>query len=517
MAIIKALNIFEDLFRPISLRNGNYFCQVQGVYDEQTYNDFLALVDSKTQETEEQTALIPLPLPIPTDRMLIDSISEQLPTMVIGHYEQDDISLAAALDMNKALLAALDVVLPYACSREGFKNTNIRDNFIVKMLIWVNLYAQNWHITKLETPKFVCYGDLKKHEAYFLMILAIAGIDVVHLSPQISVVMENVDGEGLAQIINSGNNSEVLPLKMRIEKGVAIERVTTTAKKATKELEELLYQGTGIFRPWQFADGDTNPVLMDAAYEDIAAYWNAPARLRTGFKTTGRTVYIPVFFTKLSGAHADRQEYFQMIDQLRSSKNCYFTQSSNLAKSGLDQQAVFSLAFCLNSDKSINRQALKEHKLYQSMLPYRDSMQSFVLNKLDALFTSYDEHYFRFPLTDKERVLLMAAVFTADEQILSLIEGYDFTADIPKLVFYFNNREVFDPVDALLVAFFHLMGMDIVILSPNGGNNIELVIDKAFVNFIQLQEYVQDLPLPTHNVGSGNTKKSLLQRLFSLK
>ena len=90
MTIIKAMNIYEDLFRPVSLRNGNYFYQMQGIYDEQAYNDFLALVSSKTSDAEEQITLAALPLPVPTDRLLIDSILEQLPTMTIGQYQNDD-------------------------------------------------------------------------------------------------------------------------------------------------------------------------------------------------------------------------------------------------------------------------------------------------------------------------------------------------------------------------------------------------------------------------------------------
>ena len=152
------------------------------------------------------------------------------------------------------------------------------------------------------------------------------------------------------------------------------------------------------------------------------------------------------------------------------------------------------------------------------MLPYRDSMQKFILDKLDELFTAYDDNYFLFPLTDKERVLLMAAVFTADQKLLQLIEVYDFPSDIPKLIFYLNSRETFDVVDALLVGLLHLMGLDIIILSPNGGNNIELSIAKQFINTVQLEEFVQDLPLDeTAAVDKGNGKKSLLQRLFSLK
>ena len=291
-----------------------------------------------------------------------------------------------------------------------------------------------------------------------------------------------------------------------------------TRSIATQELEEILYQGTGIFRPWQFAEGTTNPILLEAAYEDLSAYWNEPARLRTGFKTTSQTVSVPVFFVKLNGVHHDHQTYFQLIQTLRQSKYHYFTQTTHIARLPEDQQAIFSLAFCLKADKTIDREALKSHKLYKPMLPYRDSMQKFILDKLDELFTAYDDNYFLFPLTDKERVLLMAAVFTADQKLLQLIEVYDFPSDIPKLIFYLNSRETFDVVDALLVGLLHLMGLDIIILSPNGGNNIELSIAKQFINTVQLEEFVQDLPLDeTAAVDKGNGKKSLLQRLFSLK
>lgn len=515
MTIIKAMNIYEDLFRPVSLRNGNYFYQMQGIYDEQVYNDFLALVSSKTSDAEEQITLAALPLPVPTDRLLIDSILEQLPTMTIGQYQNDDLSLAALPQTNNALLKALDIVIAYAISQEHFSNANIRDNFIVKLLIWVNQYAQNWTISRLKTPKFVCYGSLKKHEAYFLMVLAIAGVDVIQLSPLNSTVLETVDKEKLAQIVTSGQEGQLKPLAERIEDGVAVERVTTTAKRATQELEEILYQGTGIFRPWQFANGDTSPILMEAAYEDLAAYWNEPARLRTGFKTTSQSVYVPVFFVKLNGVHRDRQAYFQLIHQLRQSKYHYFSQTTHLAHLPEDSQAIFSLAFCLNADKTINREALKNHKLYQPMLPYRDSMQHFILNKLDELFTAYDENYFLFPLTDKERVLLMAAVFAADQDLLRLIEVYDFPSDIPKLIMYLDNRETFEVVDALLIGLIHLMGMDIILLSPNGGNNIELVIDKQFINTVQLEEFVQELPLVESETSEKGVRKSLFHRLFS--
>ena len=81
---------------------------------------------------------------------------------------------------------------------------------------------------------------------------------------------------------------------------------------------------------------------------------------------------------------------------------------------------------------------------------------------------------------------------------------------------YLDNRETFEVVDALLVGLMHLMGMDIILLSPNGGNNIELVIDKQFINTVQLEEFVQELPLLESGTSSERgAKKSLLHRLFS--
>lgn len=514
MTIIKSLNIFEDVFRPVTLRNGNYFCQLHGIGDEETYNDFLALAASKAEKPAEQTVLLALPLALPTNQLLIDSITEQLPSMAIGDFVHEELTLVNHPETNHAFLMALDIVIPFAIGQERFSSESIRENFIAKLMIWLNQYAGDWQISRTERPRFLCYGPLKKHEAYFLLILAIAGADVVHLSPQPQTVLEMIDTQKLAQILTIGSAGKPLPLKERIAAGVAIEKVTTSAKRATNELDTLLYQGTGMFRPWQFSGGTTSPVFLDAAFEDIETYWNEPARLRTGFKTTGKTVYTPVFFTKLSGVHNDRATYFAFLQRLRSSKLCYFSETTQFPVQMPDQQAVFSLAFCLNEDKTINREAVQKHRLYQPLLTFRNDMQTFLLDKLDELFLRYDAHYFRFPLTDKERVQVIAALFSADSCLLNLIEAYDFPAEIPKLIFYLNGRDIFALHDGLLLGLFHLMGFDIIIFSPNGANNVELVIEEEFINTIRLEEFVQDLPIqtaPQH----AEQKKSLFQRIFS--
>ena len=96
--------------------------------------------------------------------------------------------------------------------------------------------------------------------------------------------------------------------------------------------------------------------------------------------------------------------------------------------------------------------------------------------------------------------------------MLNLIEAYDFTGDIPKAIFYLKDREILGKDDALLLGFLNLVGFDIVILSPNGANNIELVIEDAFINIIKLEEFVQNLPLVDEK--RTEEKRSFLQRIF---
>lgn len=510
--IIKAVNIFEDLYRPATLRNGNYFYQLQGIDNEQSYNDFLALADKKSKESSEMLILKEFPLTAPNNRVLIESILEQLPLMVIGQYAQEDLLLVEDSKLNQALKEAFDIVLPFALAKERFASESIRDNFIVKLFIWANQYLNGLHLSHTEIPKCIFYGKPKKHEVYFMLLLAITGLDVVSLSPNIEPLLSKIDSEKLAQIIIVGQANSEKTLQERINAGVAIEKITTSAKRATDELEDILYNGTGMFRPWQFADGSTHAVLLDAAYEDVEAFWSAQARMRTGFKVVGKTVYTPVFFTKILGVNRDHDAYFAFVDKLCQAKSVYFTQDVHIAPTIDNQQALYSLAFCLKADKTIDREALKKHEFYNAIQTYRSEMQNFVLDKLDEFFRECEQGYFKFKITDKERIQLIAAILKAPPEILNLLEGYDYPHDIPKVVFYLNGRQIFEKDDALLLGFLNRAGFDLVILSPNGANNIELVIEESFVNVIKLEEFVQDLPLKKQSKAEG--KKTLLQRIF---
>lgn len=478
----------------------------------------MALIHSKLSEPHKGI-IFDREIPKPSDRLLIDSILNELTHMKIGAFANEAINLTASETLNHKIKEALDFIIALAIQKEGFSNDTIRNNFIAKLMIWCSIYIDELDFSDKEPPKCLFYGSIKKHECYFLMLLASIGIDVLYFNPTGDTTLDTLDDHSLCQKVILGPIlPQDTPLMDLVAKGVVIEKVTTFARKATTELEQTLYKDTGIYKPWQFSDGTTRPLMMDSVIEDTLTYWNEPARLRPGFKTSNKTVYTPIFFSKISGVYKDHQAYFDLVEKLKSADKCVFYettqltcvsykqtrsiqyhniqgQSTPLNTAQYNQQDLYSLAFCLNPDKTINRSTIKEHVLYKKLLTLRGEIQEFILTKLEEVFSPSNTAFFQFPITDKERLRLMAAIFTAEDRLLNLIDSYDFTADVPKVILYLNGRDTFHTDDAMLLGLLRTIGLDIIILSPNGANNIELVISDKFINQIKLEEFVYDLPL----------------------
>ena len=63
----------------------------------------------------------------------------------------------------------------------------------------------------------------------------------------------------------------------------------------------------------------------------------------------------------------------------------------------------------------------------------------------------------------------------------------------------------------MLLGLLRQIGFDIILLAPNGANNIELVISDKFINQVKLEQFVYDLEL---KAPSKAKKGSFFSRLF---
>ncbi|GAA0328592.1 YceG family protein [Bacillus carboniphilus] len=66
------------------------------------------------------------------------------------------------------------------------QSQSTRKNFTIKFLIWMNRYLKELfdRITDNSIPKVIYYGDIKKHEQYFLLFLSKMGCDVLYMNPK---------------------------------------------------------------------------------------------------------------------------------------------------------------------------------------------------------------------------------------------------------------------------------------------------------------------------------------------
>ncbi|HCL4480075.1 TPA: hypothetical protein N2D99_002143 [Clostridium botulinum] len=511
--IIESNNIIKDIFKIQAERNieeskySTYFCRYVGLIDEASYNNSLALLDKKLKE-KGNYLLFTHSIPMPYNQDLVISIMNELIKVNVNNLQNEDIILLENNEANERLKKAFDKIIPIAIKNEKFQNENVALNFVTKLMIWVNEYVNSIKWTVEDTPKCIFYGSIKRHEVYFLMILALIGFDVLYINASEDNLFNDIDMGKLSYSVVNPLRTSIIDYNERISKGIVAESVTTIGKKATKEIEkELFSDGTGMFKPWQFIDGNTKAITINSTLEEILIYWTEPSKLRPGFKVEGDCVIVPNFLAKVSGVNSDINEYHKFVNKLRKSKYTLFHEGVDLSYAKYSNQELYSLGFCLYGNGDLNYDEIKKHKLYK-FKSLRPNLQEFILNKIDETLRSKIMYIEEINTEDRLRCLM--TVLTIDDRLLTLIENFDFTGYVPKLVLYINDRSNFDRDNVLLLAFLNRIGFDIVVFTPCGASNIENHITGGVINYYRLEEVAFELELKE----VADKKKSFFQKLF---
>lgn len=494
--------------------------------DDSSYNDTLALFHHKLKQLTGRHLIFTSSL-----NKVSDSTQKGL---IENELLQIPLPLTASITHNQVFTEALRLTLDLAQRNAASQNAIDCNELKKELFLWSKTYISTIDFgNSSDMPKCMYYGDLTLSEAYFLILLAFIGFDVIYFNPCGNTLLESIDQDNMSQVIILGMPSPVMiAFEERISKGVAIDKVTTYAKQAMNELNDHLYGDCGIYRPWQFAHGTTSPVIMDAVIEDTLTYWAEPATLRPGFKTAGDIVYTPVFFNKISGVYKDRTAYYNLVQKLKNAPLIVFMENLNLCSTDFtsfsymqskainyhnvgatatefNSRDLLSLKPCLNADGTINSQSFKSHALFSRWSHLRLETIHFLIGKLNEFLTGTKSSLFTFPFNETEKLTLIAATLNMDKAILGLIDRYDFTTQIPKLVLYLNGTVPCDVKTALLLGFLHICGLDIVIFSPNGTSNINAMIAPRFISDIKLEELVNDFGI------QSPPKKSFFDRLFN--
>jgi hypothetical protein len=385
-------------------------------------------------------------------------------------------------------------------------NQTVVLNYGNKLVTWLYrcTQARKYAVKYEDIPVILYYGDISQSEMYFLGFMSRCGFDVIYITPNrkmLSTVTEkNLDGRmqvfELPETKDSGNYPDK-PIKMK---------VATVAYSAERELDTMLYGGdTGIYRSFQFPN--SRSVTLKTTYEEIGILWRQEARFRTGFSTSGNLVSVPNIFAKISGVTDGKAgDYWEEIRNRLTPETILYVKKSGGEKSGSTDLSAYR-PFYRNG--KIDTEKLKASTLNKySYLP--DRTQDMLFYKLQE---AADCGFLKLS-GDNLMCSVLHFGLNLDKETLRLVQGFDFTKQLPKLVVIDAVEETFTLEECIRLVLCNLIGFDVLVYTPTGYKNIETFVNpQAFEEHI-MNEFLYNLEVPKFKIPTEDKSGGFFGKLF---
>jgi len=377
-------------------------------------------------------------------------------------------------------------------------------NHAVRLACWLQRYAKLFIPGLIGyPPALVYYGPIREAVVALLWTLAQAGVDVLYVSP------DKTQKQEFAR--------HYLPhdwLVVELEKSLTCEpfpereerlRAGTTAYNASRELDRLLYNDTGLYRDHQFTR--CQPVTLRTTFDEVWQLWPEEAQFRPSFHAENGTVYVPNLFAKINGVDkGDESLLWERVRGMVSEDVHIITTLPFLAPGNL--KISMEQACGLLRGGRLNIPAIKSSRLYKySYMP--DAAQDFILEKIQALL---DYCMILNGGSDLPAVTL-SVLLELDKELLWKIQNFDFTRAVPKVLIVDVTENVFSLRECILLAFLNLAGFDIVVFTPTGYKNLESHINPDCYDSLTVGKFRFGLTIPNLRARSKGAG-SLLGRLF---
>ncbi len=482
----------------------NSFIRINGVLDKLTYANELYQFHLKLKNTGRRLVIVNERI----ERPSMDEITAihrssyaKLDQLVLDL--QSNIKYTASIELQRMMVKAfVDVIL--AESKKAGSSLNKLTNKAVYLLSWLRRYQEGlfsgWK--EPETGCFIYMGGCRdENEALFLRMLARMPVDVLILCPNLeqkccltdSTLYEIHYSESLAMRTFPQENADV--------------HIGTAAYHAERELDDLMYRDSGIYRSNQYEKA--NALILQTMYEEIKILWNEEVKYRPNFGTMGDVVNIPVIFAKVSGVKdADVSGYWRSVRELVNEDTFVIKKAPLIEPASANPMKAYAPEFLKNG--RLMKAKIKSHPSY----PYgflREEMQDYILDKLQALI---DQKLIRGTFENGTEYAIVAAVLNLPKELVRLIQKFDFTKKNPKCVYIHTTEEMISLEDTILMAFLNLAGFDVVFFVPTGYQNVEKYFNRKIMDEHQIGEYVYDLRVPNLEGFSGGTRQRWRDRIF---
>ncbi|MEK4027613.1 YceG family protein [Pseudobacillus sp. FSL P4-0506] len=412
-------------------------------------------------------------------------------------------------DFNRLVRSALiDVFSLFQANHAGsFSHPEFRRVFL-DIVKWIWNHLDPWvKETPIEqdVPHVIWYGDMSKSQVYFLYYLILLGMDVVILHPEGKDDFREVDPE------NKWTVRADYPSTMKMQPFPEEEpkRQGTVAYRASKEIEQVLnHEGSAFYKPWQFRNHLPVSVILKTTYDEVFLLAKEKAFIRPGFSADAEEVKIPNLFAKISGVSKNRKEYWENMSRLTSCSNALTIRNFPYKQEGKANNQ-FHYRHALNKEGLLDPKKMIESNWWQYG-QLHDGLQMGIAAAISRMCAHPKLKPFSGEAEEDVQLYLFTQSITIPQEILNLLQTFDYSQDIPKIILYNNEKNGdLSRADAALLLMLSEFGLDIILYNPPGHNDLERFIDKQYFDHHLLEDMVFDLPF-----NNGKKDHSIFSRIL---
>jgi hypothetical protein len=282
--------------------------------------------------------------------------------------------------------------------------------------------------------------------------------------------------------------------------------IGTAAYHAERDLDDIMYNDSGIFRNQQF--NKANTIKLQTMDREIKILWDNDLKFRPNFSTIDGVVNMPVIFSKMSGVKDNNiDEYWISIKQLMTPETIVIDKAHFIKSNSPNPIKMYATEFFKNGKLQRNR--IKNHQCYQYGF-LREEMQEHILDKLEMLI---EQRLIKGTFENGTEYTIISVALNLPKDVTRLIQKFDFTKKNPKLLYINVTESLISLEDSIYVAFLNLLGFDIVFFVPTGYNT-ESYFNRKLMEEHQLGEYVYDLRIPDWNTVPLTAQKNWRDKFF---
>ncbi len=503
-------NIFDDIEKMPSARGNddrffyNVFCRITGVEDKLTYQNELYKLYIELKNAKRKTVVADNVIDVPTveEINLIKRNSYTSAGRMIWDLSSN-IDFSYNAELNQIIKKAFVDILTEE-GRNKDENINRLTNKAVYILCWIKRYYPllfaNWKMPEIAVF-FYMGGCKNKNEALFCKFLSRLPVDVVIFNPNLNQKC-CLEDDLLYEIHNEFSMSVAKYPQENAEL-----RVETAAYQAERELDDLMYKDSGLYRNQQYTKA--NAVVLKTAYEEIPVWWNEELKYRPNFSTVDDVVNMPVIFSKISGVkNGSLPIYWAGIKELITSDTTVIKKVPSITSISPNPLKQFATEFYRNG--RLQKTKIKQHKAYKYGF-LRETMQDYILEKLQFLI---DQRIIKGTFENGTEYTIVSVALNLDKEILRQIQKFDFTKKNPKLIYIITGENVLSLEDSIYAAFLNIIGFDVLFFVPTGYQSVEKYFNSNIIEEHQTGEYMYDLHIPDFDKVSSNVRPSWRDKIF---